>query len=104
MTTKVVRFGLPPESHSTSEYELHLNVSTSAAGSIRVEVQDAEGNAVPGFSIEDCEVVIGDRIDQVVSWNGKSSLKNLVGRGTRLRFVVKDADLFALQVRPRSSK
>ena len=36
---------------------LHLNFATSAAGSIRVEIQDAKGNPLPGFSLEESPLI-----------------------------------------------
>jgi len=38
-----------------SGQRLTLNAETSAAGWIRVEVQDAAGNPLPGHSLEDCD-------------------------------------------------
>ena len=39
----------------------------------------------------------GDEIEQVVAWKSGSNLSRLVGKPTRLRFVMKDADLYAFQ-------
>ena len=47
---------------------LEINFATSAAGSLRVEVQDAGGKPADGFSIDDCDEIIGDRIERIVSW------------------------------------
>jgi hypothetical protein len=46
-----------------SENRLSLNVSTSAAGGVRVEIQQPNGQPVPGFSLKDCPVVFGDSVD-----------------------------------------
>jgi hypothetical protein len=77
--------------------QLTINFSTSAAGSIRVEIQDAAGKPVPGFSLADCPEVFGDELHRVVRWQGGSDVGTLAGRPVRLRFVLADADLFALQ-------
>ena len=83
--------------------ELVLNFSTSAAGSLRVEIQDAGGDPIPGFRLADCPEVIGDKIEQVVRWVEGSDLSRLEGRPVRLRFVMKDADLFSIRfARPES--
>ncbi len=47
---------------------LHLNFATSAAGSLRLEIQDAQGNPLPGFALEESPVILGDKIEQTVSW------------------------------------
>ena len=76
--------------------ELHINYSTSAAGDIRVEIQEPNGNAIPPFTLTECVPIIGDQIDRVVAWNDGSDVRRLAGQPIRLRFVMKDADLFSL--------
>ena len=76
---------------------LSLNFATSAAGGIRVEIQDAQGKPLPGFALADSVEAIGNEIDRVVRWKKGSDLGTLAGQPVRLRFVMKDADLFALQ-------
>lgn len=76
---------------------LTLNFSTSAAGSIQVEIQDAEGKAMPGFSLADCQAVFGDSIDRTVTWNSGEYVSALAGRPVRLRFLIRDGDLFSLK-------
>lgn len=48
---------------------LSINFSTSAGGSVRVELQDGEGKPVPGFTLDDCNVQFGDELERVVSWS-----------------------------------
>ena len=76
---------------------LGLNFSTSAAGDIRVEIQSAAGKPLPGFSLNDCSEVFGDAIDRTVEWKGTSDVSSLSGKTVRLRFVLKDAELYALK-------
>jgi hypothetical protein len=84
-------------SANSDSVRLVLNYSTSAAGSIGVELQDATGTVIPGYAIDDCIPVIGDRIDGAVAWKGSMKLQRLAGQPIRIRFVLKDADLFSLQ-------
>jgi hypothetical protein len=76
---------------------LRLNYSTSVAGSIQVELQDAGGKSIPGFRLDDMEPLFGDELDGGVTWKGGSDLAALIGKPVRLRFAMKDADLFALR-------
>ncbi len=81
---------------------LDLNFSTSAVGSIRVEIQDEHRQPVPGFAAADCVEVIGNEVDRTVRWKaagGKESsdVSGLAGKVVRLRLVLKDADLYALK-------
>jgi hypothetical protein len=79
--------------------ELHLNFSTSAAGFVRVALLDEKGTPLTGFSADECEEIIGDMIDRTVKWNDSSNISSLAGAPIRLKFIMKDADLFALQFR-----
>ena len=78
---------------------LVINYATSAAGSLRVEVQDVEGRPVPGFSLSECREIIGDEIERRVNWEGRPDLGQLSGKPVRLRFVMKDADLYSMRFR-----
>jgi hypothetical protein len=76
---------------------LKLNFSTSAVGSVRVEIQDTEGHPQPGFTLDACPEIFGDEIDGTVEWEGDGDMRSLAGQPVRLRFVLKDADLFAFR-------
>ena len=76
---------------------LELNCSAAAGGSIRVEIQDASGNPLPKFLAADCQPITGDDIACTVKWNSGSDLSSLAGKPVRLRFVLANADLYAIQ-------
>jgi hypothetical protein len=76
---------------------LILNFSSSAAGDIRVELQDETGHPVPGFTLDDCPPVFGDSLERMVIWNNASDLSSLAGKPVRIRFVLKDADLYSFR-------
>lgn len=78
---------------------LVLNASTSAGGSIFVELQDAAGKALPGFSIDDCSEIFGDYLDYEVRWKGGRDVSALIGQPVRVRFRLKDADVFSMRFR-----
>jgi len=79
--------------------ELEVNYSTSAVGSIQVEIQDVEGRPLPGLSLADSPEKFGDEIEGVFGWNNGGDLGRLAGAAVRLRFVLKDADLYAFRFR-----
>lgn len=76
---------------------LSVNVSSSAAGGLFVEIQDATGTPIPGFSLADCIEVNTDDTDRVVAWKNGIDVSSLAGKPVRLRFRLKDADLYAFQ-------
>ena len=98
MRTKPIAFA-SAEAGDGPTRELCLNFGTSAAGSIQVELQDEAGVPISGFTLDDCEPIIGDRIERIVSWKGESDVSSLAGRAIRFRFVMKDADLYSMQIR-----
>jgi hypothetical protein len=76
---------------------LALNMSASAAGSIRVELQEPDGRPCPGFTLDECWEVLGDSLDQGVAWKGGADVAALAGRTVRLRFHIRDADLYSFR-------
>lgn len=79
---------------------LSLNFSASAAGSVRVELQEPDGRIVPGFARDDCWEVIGDSLDQGVQWKAGGDVSPLAGRAVRLKIELTDADLFSFRFAP----
>jgi hypothetical protein len=77
--------------------QLVLNYATSAAGSIRLELQDSEGHPLPGFELKNSIPKYGDALDEVVRWKSVSDTTSLVGKPVRLRFVLQDADVYAVR-------
>ena len=79
---------------------LLLNFATSAPGSIRVEIQDVSGKPVPGYG---ARPVLAK--PSATRSSGRfleerfRDLARLAGKPVRLRFVMKDAELYALRFR-----
>ena len=75
---------------------LSLNLATSAAGSVRVEIQDLQGRPFPGYSLADAHPLYGDTLDLKAAWKGPmADVGNLAGKAVRLRLQVRDADVFS---------
>lgn len=88
MITRPIRF---------SGRHLSINFATSAAGALQVEVQDADGQPIPGYTLSDCATLYGDSVDRAVTWSDSRDFGALAGRAVRLRFRLRDADLFSLR-------
>jgi hypothetical protein len=76
---------------------LTINCSTSAGGGLRVELQDADGKPLSGFRLAECRTLVGDAIKRTVSWTKGGEVSSLAGRVVRIRFVLQEADLFAIR-------
>ena len=77
--------------------KLSLNLSTSAVGGIRVELQTPDGTPIPGFTLDDCPVVYGDGLDLDVTWTSGKVLATLAEQPVRLRFAMKECDLYSFR-------
>ena len=77
--------------------QLSLNFSTSAAGGIKVQLEKPDGTPIPGFTLDECHEIIGDEIDRKVVWNDDTNVSALAGEAVRLRFVMKDADVYSFR-------
>lgn len=74
--------------------KLTLNFATSAAGSVRIELQDAAGK-----TLATSQPVYGDALDEVIEWKDGDPAAH-AGKPVRLRFVLKDADVYAFRFAP----
>ena len=77
--------------------QLELNFATSAAGSLKVEIQDAAGKPLPGYALADASDLFGDTVTGKAHWQQGTAVTALAGKPIRLRFVLKDADLYSFQ-------
>jgi hypothetical protein len=72
--------------------KLLLNLSASAVGSVHVDVLDLAGKPLAAS-----EPLIGDSIEKEVTWRASTDLAKLAGKPVRLRFTLRDVDLYALR-------
>lgn len=77
--------------------KLMINASTSAPGTIRVELLDEKGKPYSGFALADSVSLTGNWIEKEVVWKNNPALKNLIGKPVVIRFVMKDADLYSIR-------
>lgn len=77
--------------------KLTMNFATSAAGGIHVEILDVNGKPLPGYALDDSEDHFGNAIARTVVWKGTPDVSSVAGKPVRLRFVLKDADLYSIK-------
>ena len=82
-----------------------VNADVKAKGAqLKVELLDADGNPIPGFTKRDCVVMRGaDKTKQLITWKGKQDLTELKGRTIRAKFYLTRGDLYAFWVSPWTS-
>ena len=76
---------------------LSLNFSTSAAGGLKVQLEQVDGTPYPGFALNDCKEIIGNEIARDVLWTNGTDVSSLAGKTVRIRMFLKDADLYSLK-------
>ncbi len=79
---------------------LTINFETSGASGVRVEIQEADGTPIEGYTLDDSPEMFGDSIRYKVRWNHGGDVRPLKGKPVRLRFVMRDADLYSFQFVP----
>ena len=76
---------------------LTLNFATSAAGSLRVAIEMANGKSIKGYTLNDCPAHFGDTVSRSITWKSGTDVSKLAGKTVRLRFELRDADLFSFK-------
>jgi len=77
---------------------LLLNLDTSATGILRVGMLDEKGAPIEGFTQEQCDIIhTTNEISHRVSWRGSSDVSKLAGKPVRIKFLVRNADLYAFR-------
>jgi hypothetical protein len=88
---------------------LDINFATSSVGQVRLELQTVNGEPIKGFTLQDCVPLYGDKIYAPVTWktsaDGESTESDLgafTNKAVRLRFVLKDADVYSFRFSPKT--
>jgi hypothetical protein len=77
---------------------LRLNIDTGAVGYAQVGFLDAEGNPIPGFSVDEGIYINGDFLDTPVEWIKRGTdVSALAGRPVQIVFRMRGAKLYAMQ-------
>jgi len=70
-------------------------------GNIRIDVLDQAGRPINGLSAQDCSPLKKvDGLRKPIKWESRHSLADLEGQVIRLRFLLRNATVYAFQVKP----
>ena len=68
-------------------------------GKLLVEVLDAKGTPIPGFTKKDCSILRRmDSTKQLIVWKNKTDLSELSGKNISLKFYLTDGDLYSFWI------
>ena len=59
---------------------------------------DEAGNELPGFGDPDAAEICGDLIDAAIKWKSGRNIKELVNKTVRIKFVLRDADIYSFGI------
>ena len=76
---------------------LVINARTADKGSLQVELQDEDGKPLRGYAASECRDVRGDDVARTVAWDVGGDVSPLAGRVIRIRFILKETDLFSFR-------
>lgn len=74
---------------------LFVNAKTTEAGSVKAEILDADGNVVPGYSVNDCVGFTGDSTCTMLSFGEGKDLSFLNDTDFRIRFYVEEGEFYS---------
>ncbi|MCC8171454.1 MAG: hypothetical protein LIP00_06645 [Parabacteroides sp.] len=78
----------------------HFFVNAEADG-LAVELLDADGKIIPGFSKADCNKLTHlNATKQKVTWQSGKEIASLAGRSVRIKFYLTGGDLYAFWISP----
>ncbi len=79
--------------------KLVVNADASG-GTLKVEVLNAFGNVIGGFSQADCDVISSDNVRHTVTWSGSDDVSSLKGRTILLKFYLDNCKLYSFVFQP----
>lgn len=82
---------------SFSGNQLEINFDTRPGGRIQVELQDENGQPIPGYSLAESPSLVGDSTQLKVVWKESQDVGALAGKPIRVRFRLEDADLYSFR-------
>ncbi|MCA9009748.1 MAG: hypothetical protein KDB01_08380 [Planctomycetaceae bacterium] len=85
-----------PPLRFTGNY-LQLNVKVQPGGHLRIGLLDAQGQPIPGYSVNDCIPVVGDSLSVRVKWNDNDEFEFPMNAVMRLQFDMTSVELYGFQ-------
>ena len=81
---------------------LTVNFQAKKDGFIKVAIEQPNGEPIAGYGISNCNILSGDSLRGQVAWTAGSDISHLQKKYpiVRLRFKMKNSDLFSLQFLP----
>jgi hypothetical protein len=86
---------LKTKKFTTECTQLTLNCQS---GHIRVQLLDKNGSVIPGYSLDDCDVLRGNSLSKTVKWKDKAELPDAKSDGIAVEIELQNASLWAVNL------
>ena len=74
---------------------LIVNANASHDASVKAEIIGENGEPIDGFSKADCNVISGNNIKHIVTWNGNADVSSLKNKPIKIKFYLNRSKLYA---------
>jgi hypothetical protein len=78
--------------------QLYVNADIGVDGYLKAELQDASGEAIVGYQMQDCKAVQGDVVSGKVRWQSSDRIDQSSDNSLRLAFELKNAKLYSFWI------
>ena len=78
-------------------------VNANVTGGLQVELLDAQGAVISGFSKDDCTTVKGDGTKLRVEWKNNPTLASLEGENIKIKFYLDNGEIYAFWISPEET-
>ncbi len=82
--------------------QVRINACTGPEGSVVAELLDRQDQVIPGFSRADCVPFRGDAVGHILTWRTERLPEAYLEGDKKIRFVLRNADLFSYLPDPTS--
>ena len=79
-------------------------MNADVQGELWTELLDSEGRVLAGYAADDCVPIRSDGLRQMIRWTRAFQLDSLRDRAVRLRFHMREADLYAFWFQPHGAE
>jgi hypothetical protein len=73
-------------------------VNADVKGELKVELEDAEGKVISGYSKQDCIPMKINSTKYLISWKNNKSVSKLINKKIKIKFYLNNADLYSFWV------
>lgn len=75
--------------------KLFINFRSSGIGFIKIELLDHKNEVLSDYNMNECDEIYGDNTHHLVKWKKKNDVSELTNIPIKIKFYIKDSDLYS---------